>query len=41
MYSVQITEQEVQDIRKISFSSFNNQINSAVIVEGKRDSLKP
>ena len=38
MYSVQITEQEVQDIRNF-ISMLNNQINSAVIVEGKRDSL--
>ncbi len=38
MYIVQITEQEVQDIRNF-ISLLNYQINSAVIVEGKRDSL--
>ncbi len=37
MYIVQITEQEVQDIRNF-ISLLNYQINSAVIVEGKRDS---
>ncbi len=34
---MQITEQEVQDIRNF-ISLLNYQINSAVIVEGKRDS---
>ena len=38
MYIVQITEQEVQEIRSF-ISLLNNQVNSAVIVEGKRDSL--
>ncbi len=38
MYIVQITEQEVQDIRNF-ISLLNYQVNSAVIVEGKRDSL--
>ena len=38
MYNVQITEQEVQDIRNF-ISLLNYQVNSAVIVEGKRDSL--
>ncbi len=37
MYIVQITEQEVQDIRNF-ISLLNYQINSAVRVEGKRDS---
>ena len=37
MYNVQITEQEVQDIRNF-ISLLNYQVNSAVIVEGKRDS---
>ena len=37
MYIVQITEQEVQDIRDF-ISLLNFQVNSAVIVEGKRDS---
>jgi len=37
MYIVQITEQEVQDIRNF-ISLLNYQVNSAVIVEGKRDS---
>jgi len=37
MYIVQITEQEVQDIRNF-ISLLNFQVNSAVIVEGKRDS---
>ena len=37
MYIVYITEQEVQDIRKF-ISILNYQVNSAVIVEGKRDS---
>lgn len=37
MYFVQVTEQEVQDIRKF-ISLLNYQVNSAVIVEGKRDS---
>ena len=37
MYVVQITEQEVQDIRNF-ISLLNYQVNSAVIVEGKRDS---
>ena len=37
MYIVYITEQEVQDIRKF-ISLLNFQVNSAVIVEGKRDS---
>lgn len=34
---VQVTEQEVQDIRNFIFS-LNSQKNSVVIVEGKRDS---
>ena len=38
MYIVQITEQEVQDVRNF-ISLLNYQVNSAVIVEGKRDSL--
>ena len=38
MYIVQITEQEVQEIRSF-ISLLNNQVNSAVIVEGKRDSF--
>lgn len=37
MYTVQITEQEVQDMRNF-ISLLNYQVNSAVIVEGKRDS---
>ena len=37
MYVVQITEQEVQDIRNF-ISLLNYQVNSAIIVEGKRDS---
>jgi len=35
---VQVTEQEVQDIRNFILL-LNSQINSAVIVEGKRDSF--
>ena len=38
MYIVQIAEQEVQDIRNF-ISLLNYQINSAIIVEGKRDSI--
>ena len=37
MYIVEITEQEVQDIRNF-ITLLNSQVNSAVIVEGKRDS---
>jgi len=38
MYYVQVTEQEVQDVRNF-ISLLNYQLNSAVIVEGKRDSI--
>lgn len=38
MYDVQVTEQEVQNVRNF-ISLLNYQLNSAVIVEGKRDSI--
>ena len=37
MNIVQVTEQEVQNVRDF-ISSLNSQVNSVVIVEGKRDS---
>jgi 5S rRNA maturation endonuclease (ribonuclease M5) len=37
MYTVQVSEQEVQDVKNF-ISSLNSQIDSAVVVEGKRDS---
>ena len=37
MYSVQVTEQEVQDVKDFILL-LNSQVNSVVIVEGKRDS---